>query len=48
MVYAVKAKDGVIVMQNGTEYPIRLRDSKSITAIFTKYTAERMKRSFLL
>ena len=47
MDYAVKAKDGMIEMQNGTKFPIRRRDSKSITAIFTKYTAERMRRSFL-
>ena len=46
--YAVKVKDGAIVMQNGTEYPIRQRENKSITAAFTKYTAERMKRSFIL
>ena len=48
MDYAVKAKDGRIVMQNGSEYPIRQRDSKAITAKFTKYTADRMRRSFFL
>ena len=48
MDYAVKAKDGKIIMQNGSEYPIRQRDSRAITAKFTKYTAERMKRSFVL
>lgn len=48
MDYAVKAKEGRIIMQNGSEYPIRLRDSKTITAAFTKYTAERMKRSFII
>ncbi len=48
MDYAVKAKDGKIIMQNGSEYPIRVRDSKNITAKFTKYTAERMKRSFVI
>lgn len=48
MDYAVKAKDGKIVMQNGPEYPIRQRDCKAITAKFTKYTAERMRRSFML
>ena len=30
------------------EILIRLRDSKAITARFTKYTAQRMKRSFVL
>ena len=48
MDYAVKAAEGKITMQNGTEYPIRLRDSKTIMSKFTKYTAERMKRSFVL
>ena len=48
MDYAVKAKEGRIVMQNGSEYPIRQRDCKTITAKFTKYTAERMRRSFVL
>jgi DNA-binding LytR/AlgR family response regulator len=48
MDYAVKAKEGKIVMQNGSEYPIRRRDCKAITAKFTKYTAERMRRSFVL
>lgn len=48
MDYAVKAKDGKIVMQNGMEFPIRQRDCKSITAIFTKYTTDRLRRSFLL
>ncbi len=48
MDYAVKAKDGKIIMQNGTEYPIRQRDNKAITAKFTKYTVNRMRRSFIL
>ena len=48
MDYAVKAIEGKIIMQNGKEYPIRLRDSRAITARFTKYTAQRMKRSFVL
>ena len=48
MDYAVKAKEDKIIMQNGSEYPIRQRDKKEITAKFTKYTAERMKRSFVL
>ena len=48
MDYAVKAKDGKIIMQNGSEYPIRQRDNKAITAKFTKYTVNRMRRSFTL
>ena len=48
MDYAVKAKEDKIIMQNGSEYPIRQRDKKEITARFTRYAAERMKRGAVL
>lgn len=45
MNYAVQIKNDTFIMQDGTIYPIRRRGRKDISAKFTKYLADKMRRS---
>ncbi|MBR1737996.1 MAG: response regulator transcription factor [Firmicutes bacterium] len=44
MDYTSQIKDDIIIMQDGTTYPIRRRGRKEIYAKFTKYATIRMRR----
>ena len=44
MDYAAQIKNDTIIMQDKTMYPVRRRGRKDISAKFTKYLAERMRR----
>ena len=40
-------EDGVFIMQNGTHYPLRVKDQSKLKAAFSKYLIESMRANFV-
>ena len=48
MDYVLTVKDGDIVMQDGSHYPMRIRNKKELTTKITKYLSQKLKGGMYL